>query len=947
METLLRHLLEHLVPAVHEKRVGRPVASSHPSPQLIQLGQAHLIRVVDNHGIYIGNVQAGFNNGGGHQHVNLPVDKSHHDFFQLPLPHLPVGEGHICLRHQLRDLVGYLVDVIDPVIHIEYLAAPGHFPGDGLPDQLIVVFHHIRLNGQTVLGRLLQHAHIPDSDEAHVKCPGNGRGGQSQHIHILLHLLDFFFVGDAESLLLINDQNAQILKLHIRRQYPMGADDDIHQSFFQILHGFLLLGRRAEAAQQIHPHRKFLHPLGKGVVVLLGQNGGGHQVNHLFPLLHRLECHPDGNLRLAVSHVSADQPVHDLSAFHVLFGRLDGRQLILRLLEGEHFFKFPLPDGIRPVFEALLMLPGRVQLHQLLRDIFHGAPDAGFRLFPVLSVQPVQLGRLGVGPGVFLQHIQLGGQHIQRAVPGVLDFDVILHHAVHLHFLNAPVDAQPVIFMHHKIAHGQLVEALDPFAVIFAFLSAFLLLPAENIRLRDHHEFAPGILKAPGHMAVGGPDFSRLNHPVRVIAVKRGKAFLPEILRQTRGPGTGTGQQKHLVTAPLPPLQVLHQQLKTVVIGIYGTDRDLAAIVKFPVARFGVHHGQGQNAAPVNPVNHLLVPPDQLHLPRQQIPFLQPVNHALPEFLLRGFGMLHQPVGLIQHHQRILRKIIQKRNRIFIKIMDKSFRPGAALRLLQLFLQLPCQPADVGRLLGFHFSPQFFLAGRRLLLYGRKPLPAGIPVQHQLSGGINDNLIQIFNGALALGVEAADGIDLIPPQLDPPGIFLCQGKYIQNSAPDRKLPGHLHLGHALIPQLHQLAGHCLQVQRTVASEPEHMLPEQGERQQTVHTTVDGGHHSGALPLHQRPDHPKSLPGDQIPMDIRLIKNQIPGRVEKGLRIVHPVILIKFPGFQIIFRQNQAKGKLPSDPIGKMGLLGVKTAGNLYDSRLFHLSDYFFKISELI
>ena len=164
-------------------------------------------------------------------------------------------------------------------------------------------------------------------------------------------------MGNPEPLLFIHDQQAQIFKLNIFREKPMSADNNIHLAFFQVFNGLFLLRRSPESAHQINTHRKILHPLDKGIVMLLGQDRGRHQVHHLLALLHRLKSRPDGDLCFSVSHVSADQPVHDLGAFHVFFGGFYSSQLILRLLKGEHFLKFPLPYRVRAVLITGLGLP--------------------------------------------------------------------------------------------------------------------------------------------------------------------------------------------------------------------------------------------------------------------------------------------------------------------------------------------------------------------------------------------------------------------------------------------------------------------------------------------------------------------------------------------------------------------------------------------------------------
>ena len=56
-----------------------------------------------------------------------------------------------------------------------------------------------------------------------------------------LHLLDPLLVRDAEALLLVDDQQAEIAELHVLRQQAMRADDDLDLAGFEILERRLLL----------------------------------------------------------------------------------------------------------------------------------------------------------------------------------------------------------------------------------------------------------------------------------------------------------------------------------------------------------------------------------------------------------------------------------------------------------------------------------------------------------------------------------------------------------------------------------------------------------------------------------------------------------------------------------------------------------------------------------
>ena len=121
--------------------------------------------------------------------------------------------------------------------------------------------------------------------------------------------------------------------------------------------------------------------------MLLGQNGGRHQVHHLLALLHRLKGRPKRNLRLAVAHVTTDQAVHDTAALHVALGIFNGSQLVLRLIVGEQLLKLLLPHRILAVLVAAKLPARRVKLHQILRNLLNRRLDLRLRAVPLLAAQ--------------------------------------------------------------------------------------------------------------------------------------------------------------------------------------------------------------------------------------------------------------------------------------------------------------------------------------------------------------------------------------------------------------------------------------------------------------------------------------------------------------------------------------------------------------------------------
>ena len=258
---------------------------------------------------------------------------------------------------------------------------------DRLADHLVVVLHDIGLDRHAVHRRLLENAHIADPDETHVQSSRDRRRRQRQNIHVLLHLLDLLFVGHAEPLLLVDDQQSQTLKLHVLREHPVCAYHDVHIAFFQPLDGLFHLPRCPESRHHVHPHREIFHSLDEGIVDLLRQDRRRNQVHYLFSLLHRLEGRPERDLRLSVSDVTADQAVHDLLALHVPLRVIDGGELVIRLIVGEHFLEFLLPYRVRAVLKTFRVPARRVELHELLRDLPDCRADLRLRLRPLSSAE--------------------------------------------------------------------------------------------------------------------------------------------------------------------------------------------------------------------------------------------------------------------------------------------------------------------------------------------------------------------------------------------------------------------------------------------------------------------------------------------------------------------------------------------------------------------------------
>ena len=114
-------------------------------------------------------------------------------------------------------------------------------------------------------------------------------------------------------MLLVDDEQAQILVRNVVLQQLVSADDDIDLAIANVFEGVLLLLWRTEAGCQVNGDRPVCKAVLETLVVLLSQQGSGHQDGHLLVILHGDKRGAHGDLCLAEAHVSAYQSIHGLA----------------------------------------------------------------------------------------------------------------------------------------------------------------------------------------------------------------------------------------------------------------------------------------------------------------------------------------------------------------------------------------------------------------------------------------------------------------------------------------------------------------------------------------------------------------------------------------------------------------------------------------------------------
>ena len=140
----------------------------------------------------------------------------------------PCATSTRALRHHRPHALGGLVDRVHAVVEEEGLALPLQLALDRAPDELLVVVAHVGLHGPPALGRRLDHRDVAQAGQRHLERPRDRRGRQREHVHAQPQLAQQLLLLDAEALLLVHDQEAEVLRPHVAGEQAVGADHHVH-----------------------------------------------------------------------------------------------------------------------------------------------------------------------------------------------------------------------------------------------------------------------------------------------------------------------------------------------------------------------------------------------------------------------------------------------------------------------------------------------------------------------------------------------------------------------------------------------------------------------------------------------------------------------------------------------------------------------------------------------
>src|SRR3954470_17241963 len=525
-QALRRLLGERGRARVQEVRVRALARAADTPADLVELGEAEEVGALDDQRVRLRDVDARLDDARRDEHVGLAAQEAHHPLLELLLLELPVRDLERHVRAQAAQALGGLVDRLDAVVDEERLAAARLLALQRLADELLVVLADVGLHRAPALGRRLDDADVAHPGQRHLQRARDRRGAHRDDVDLELELSEQLLLLDAEALLLVDDDQADVLAAQVAAEEPVRADEDVDRARVERGDRLALLLGRAEAADVLDREGVVLEALGERAEVLLGENRGRREDEDLLAVVGRLERGAQRDLRLAVADVAADEAVHRLRALHVALDLLDRLALVGRLLPREVRLELAQPVGVLGEGVAVAAAALGVEVEQLAGELLGGAAGARLHGLPRLAAELAQRRVAAAGADVAADLRELVDRHEDAVGAGELQLEVVARDAADGLRLEAGELGEAVVLVDDDVAGPQVGERPQRAAPPAGRARALGALAPEQAVLGDHREAQAG-----GDEAVSEVRLREVElRPGRAVAVDPVRAQAREVV---------------------------------------------------------------------------------------------------------------------------------------------------------------------------------------------------------------------------------------------------------------------------------------------------------------------------------------------------------------------------------------------------------------------------------
>src|SRR5215213_7353161 len=470
---------------IEEVGMGEDVGAPDAPADLVELGEPQRVRPLHDQRVRLRDVEARLDDRRRDEHVRVAAQERMHLLLELALPHLAVRDLYAERRRKLLDLGGSLVDRLDAVVQVEALALARVLTIERLLHELVVVLTHVRADRPAALGRCLDHRDVAEAGERHVQRARDRGGAQREHVHLEPQRAQQLLLRDAEALLLVDHNEAELLRDHIAAEHAVGADEHVDLARGEIGDDLLLLPGAAEAGDHLDSHGKVAIALAERVPVLLGEHRRRDEHQRLLAVDGHRERRAHRHLGLAEADVAADEAIHRPRRLEILLDGFDRRALVLRLAIRELGLEPLEPLVLELVGNARGLLAARVEREQLAGQLPQARARPALQVLPRLAAELAQRGRRRVGPDVLRDLADLLVRHVEAVVTAKAEEEVVARDVGDRLRLEAEQLADAMVLVDDEVAGAEVGEAVER-APRRRRASTRAL--AEDLRVRQQHE---------------------------------------------------------------------------------------------------------------------------------------------------------------------------------------------------------------------------------------------------------------------------------------------------------------------------------------------------------------------------------------------------------------------------------------------------------------------------
>ena len=309
--------------------------SANAASKLVDLSESEFVGTIHDDGIGIGNVDAGFNDGGADQNIGSLVIKIRHHLLELFFAHLTMADEDSCRWHQLLEFIGNPFDVFYLIVQVINLTAAQQFPLNRFFNNAQFSHTDKRFNRQASGWGRRNDRQIPKPGHRQVQGSWDWCCGHCQYIDVGAHRFDTFFLTNAKAMLLIDDQQTQIFKTNLVLNEGVGANDDINLASCECRNHLILRLAGFKARDALDSDRPVRKAIAEGLQVLLCKEGRRHQDGNLLSALDREKSGAHGDFCFTETDIAADQSIGWLRVAKIRNNRLNGAHLVGGFLEGK------------------------------------------------------------------------------------------------------------------------------------------------------------------------------------------------------------------------------------------------------------------------------------------------------------------------------------------------------------------------------------------------------------------------------------------------------------------------------------------------------------------------------------------------------------------------------------------------------------------------------------